>query len=330
VAAEHRFVTTNGIRMHIAEQGDGPLVLLLHGFPESWYSWRHQFQPLVEAGFRVVAPDQRGYGRTDSPAAIDQFSIMHLVGDVVGLIAALEESSAIVVGHDWGAPVAWATALLRPDLVRGVAGLSVPPGGPLVPVRGERTPPISAFRERFGDSFYMVQFQQPGVAEGLLGGDPRASFRGMLGSASADAGREEPSLDDGHRPASSSLPEWLTEDDIDVFVSEYSERGFAGGLNWYRNIDRNWELLAPWTGALITPPSLLMIGDRDVTRGFLPIPDSLKALRELAPAARDLITVESCGHWTQQERPGVVSDALVEFATSLGVTAGGRVPPGGA
>jgi pimeloyl-ACP methyl ester carboxylesterase len=242
---------------------------------------------------------------------------MHLVGDVVGLIAALEEENAIVVGHDWGAPVAWATALMRPDLVRGVACLSVPPGGPLVPVHGEATPPISAFREKFGDAFYMVQFQEPGVAERQLGTDLHATFLGILAGAAAGSSRQAPRLDDEQRPAPSSLPEWLTEADIEVFVNEYSERGFAGGLNWYRNIDRNWELLAPWAGAVITPPSLLMIGDRDITRGFLPIPDSLEALRKLAPGARALMTLEDCGHWTQQERPDTVSDALVEFARSV-------------
>jgi len=320
VAVELRYVSVNGIRVRIAEQGEGPLILLLHGFPESWYSWRHQFQPLVDAGFRVVAPDQRGYGGTDSPAAIDQFTIMHLVGDVVGLIAALGEQDAIVVGHDWGAPVAWATAALRPDLVRGVAGLSVPPNGPLLPLRDEPGPPLAALRERLGDGFYMAQFQQTGVVEPFFEADLPATFRGVLSGADVKPEGNARGLGEDRGPGgtSSALPQWVSEDDIAVFADEYAARGFTGPLNWYRNIDRNWELLAPWYGATISPPALYMVGDRDTVLGFLPVPDSLAALREFAPRARDLIRVKDCGHWTQQEQPAVVSSALVDFAKSLG------------
>jgi len=319
VAVEFRYMSVNGIRIRIAEQGKGPLILLLHGFPESWYSWRHQFQPLVDAGFRVVAPDQRGYGGTDSPAAVDQFTIMHLVGDVVGLIAALGEENAIVVGHDWGAPVAWATAVFRPDLVRGVVGLSVPPNGPLLPLWDEPGPPIAALRERLGDGFYMVQFQQTGLVESFFEADLRATFRGVLGGADVDAGGSAPSVGADRRPDTtpSTLPKWYSGNDIDMLAGEYAARGFAGPLNWYRNIDRNWELLAPWHGARITPPALYLVGDRDTVHGFLPVPGSLKALREFAPQARDLVQVRDCGHWTQQEQPTVVSDALVDFAKSL-------------
>src|SRR6185503_11041750 len=144
----HRFVETNGIRMHIAEQGSGPLVVLLHGFPELWYSWRHQLGPLAEAGFHAVAPDLRGYGRTDRPSEVEQYTQLHLVGDVIGLLDALGEQQAVVVGHDWGATLAWNTALLRPDRVRGVVGLSVPfrPRG--------RSSPLSVMRDRFGERFY--------------------------------------------------------------------------------------------------------------------------------------------------------------------------------
>jgi pimeloyl-ACP methyl ester carboxylesterase len=319
VTVEHRFVPVNGIRMHVAERGDGPLVLLLHGFPESWYSWRHQIEPLAAAGFRVVVPDQRGYGRTDCPEPVDQFSIMHLVGDVTALIGALGEKRAIVIGHDWGAPVAWATALMRPDLVAGVAGLSVPPSSPLLPLRRPATSPISAYRERFGDDFYMVVFQEPGVGEAFLGGDLNASFRGIMAAADANAEGRPASLDGENRTGNQAppLPRWLSEDDLEVFVAEYAERGFAGGLNWYRNIDRNWELLAPWDGAVITPPSLYIIGDRDNVRGFIPVPESLGALREHLPQARALVTVPDCGHWTQQEQPAAVNEALVEFARSI-------------
>src|SRR5438105_7751055 len=158
----HRTIETNGIRMHIAEQGEGPLVVLCHGFPESWYSWRHQLSALAAAGFHAVAPDMRGYGQTDRPEAIDQYTLFHLVGDIVGLLDALGERQAVIAGHDWGAPVAWGTALFRPDRIRGVVGLSVPytPRGPVAITQ--------AMRNAGANNFYMLYFQKPGVAEAEL------------------------------------------------------------------------------------------------------------------------------------------------------------------
>lgn len=236
-----RIVDVNWVRLHIAEQGDGPLVVLLHGFPESWHSWRHQFGPLADAGFRVVAPDQRGYGRSDRPETVDAYTILHLVGDVVGLIQALGEEKAHVVGHDWGAPVAWHTALLRPDLVRGVAGLSVPP-----PFRGPH-PPLASMRERFDGRFYRNHLARPGVADAEFAKDTRTALRKFFYSASGDAPRA-----DGDR-----LP-----------LTESFSQGITGALNWYRNMDRNWELTAPWHGAVVTTPSLYMYGDRDLVPAF--------------------------------------------------------------
>jgi len=175
---EHRFVETNGIRMHIAEAGSGPLVVLLHGFPESWYSWRHQLTALSEAGFHVVAPDQRGYGQTDRPEAIEAYTMLHLVGDVIGLLDVLGEPQATLIGHDWGAPVAWHTALFRPDRVRAVGGLSVP-----FRPRGGR-PPLTMLRELRGENFYQIYFQQPGLAEADLERDIRTTMRTTLYGAS--------------------------------------------------------------------------------------------------------------------------------------------------
>src|SRR5438552_15290427 len=182
----HRTVESNGIRMHIAEQGEGPLVVLCHGFPESWHSWRHQLPALAAAGFHAVAPDMRGYGRTDRPEAIEQYTLLHLVGDIVGLLDALGEEQAVVVGHDWGAPVAWIAAMLRPDKVRAVAGLSVPP---ILP--GGMVPP-SITRTQYGEGFYQIYFQQPGVADAEFAKDIPDSFRRILVGASGDnpLGRE--------------------------------------------------------------------------------------------------------------------------------------------
>jgi pimeloyl-ACP methyl ester carboxylesterase len=163
----HRFIETNGIRMHIAEAGQGPLVLLLHGFPESWYSWRHQLMALAQAGYHAVAPDQRGYGQTERPDQIEQYTQLHLAGDLVGLLDALGEQQTVVVGHDWGAIIAWDLALLRPDRVRGVVALSVPyaPRGPMSI--------LTAMRSMLGEEFYMAYFQQPGKAEAELERDVR-------------------------------------------------------------------------------------------------------------------------------------------------------------
>ncbi|MFJ6130377.1 alpha/beta fold hydrolase [Streptomyces griseoviridis] len=316
----HRMIDVNGIRLHIAEEGEGPLVVLLHGFPESWHSWHRQFGPLVAAGFRVVAPDQRGYGSSDHPEDVDAYSILHLVGDVVGLIGALGEEKAYVVGHDWGAPVAWHTALFRPDLVLGVAGLSVPP-----PFRGSR-PPLAAMEERFGGRFYWNHFAKPGVADAEFGRDPRTALRKFFYAASGDA----PGAGSGRQPLVEPgrgwldamrdpevLPSWFTEDDLDALTESFSG-GFTGALNWYRNLDRNWELTAPWHGAVVSRPALYVYGDRDIVPAFPGTPELIARLPELMPdLRRPPLKLAGCGHWTQQERPDEVNAALVDFLKEL-------------
>ncbi|EPD66663.1 MULTISPECIES: alpha/beta fold hydrolase [Streptomyces] len=316
----HRMIDVNGIRLHIAEHGEGPLVVLLHGFPESWHSWRHQFGPLADAGFRVVAPDQRGYGRSDRPADVSAYSILHLVGDVVGLIHALGEEQAYVVGHDWGAPVAWHSALLRPDVVLGVAGLSVPP-----PFRGAQ-PPLAVMDRRFDGRFYWNYFNRPGVADAEFARDTRTTLRKFFFMASGDApgavGVERMLVEDGRGwlesvPDPEILPPWCTEDDLDALTESFS-RGFTGALNWYRNLDRNWELTAPWHGAVVTRPALYVYGDRDPVPAFPGTPDLIAALPRLMPSLRRKpIELAGCGHWTQQERPDEVNTALLDFLTEL-------------
>ncbi|MFI6407605.1 alpha/beta fold hydrolase [Streptomyces sp. NPDC050548] len=315
----HRMVDVNGIRLHIAEQGEGPLVVLLHGFPESWHSWHRQFGPLVDAGFRVVAPDQRGYGSSDHPDDVDAYTILHLVGDVVGLIKELGEEKAYVVGHDWGAPVAWHTALLRPDMVLGVAGLSVPP-----PFRGPHRP-LAMMRELFGGRFYWNYFERPGVADAEFDRDTRATLRKFFYYASASASPSgeiaQPMVDpergwlaDMKDPE--VLPEWLTEDDLDALAESFSG-GFTGALNWYRNLDRNWELTAPWDNAVVTRPSLYIYGDRDLVPAFPGARDLIEQLPAFMPNLhRKPVELADCGHWTQQERPDEVNAALIDFLTA--------------
>ncbi|MFD0903680.1 alpha/beta fold hydrolase [Actinomadura sediminis] len=309
----HRFVEGNGgPRMHVAEAGEGPLVLLLHGFPECWYSWRHQLTALAAAGFHAVAPDQRGYARTGGPADPAQYTIMHLAGDAVGLIDALGADRAVVVGHDWGAPVAWAVAQMRPDKVRGVVGMSVPHRP-----RSSR-PPVAALRRHFGDGFYMVRFQEPDAPEAELDRDRASTFRRMLYAISGDGPGSALVAPDGGGvldalPEPDELPAWLTADDIAAYVAEYADSGFTGPVNWYRNLDRNWDLTAAWHRAPVLPPALFVAGDRDPVAD----PGAVARLRDCVPNLRGTVSLPGCGHWTQQERPGEVNEALLAFLRDL-------------
>lgn len=307
-----RVIAANGIEMFLLEQGAGPLVLLCHGWPELSYSWRHQIPALASAGYRVVAPDMRGFGRTTAPADIDAYSIFDMTGDMVALVTALGERQAVIVGHDWGAPVAWHAAMFRPDIFRAVVGLSVPP-----PLRG-RARPLDSLRESGITNFYWQYFQTPGVAErefeqdvaltmrALLGGrgfsDPAASLfvregKGFLGDV------------DPERP----LPDWMTEAELAHFTAAYRQSGFRGGLNWYRNIDRNWELTAPWHGAQIHQPSMFIAGSNDSVITGLIGAKRVQELERVLPKLQRKLIIDGAGHWVQQERAGEVNAALIAF-----------------
>jgi pimeloyl-ACP methyl ester carboxylesterase len=310
----HRSLEANGIRMHIAEQGTGPLVLLCHGFPETWYSWRRQLPALAAAGYRAVAPDMRGYGQTDRPESVEQYTLLHMAGDMVGLLDELGVEQAVIVGHDWGAPVAWTSALLRPDRFKAVAALSVP----YLPRGGVR--PTEALRFLAGDTFmYIFYFQTPGVAEAELEQDVRSTIRRVLYWASGDApGRPtKPKtakfLDLMDNPQ--TLPPWLSEADVDVYAREFARTGFTGGLNWYRNLDRNWELMGAHAKAKITQPALFIGGDRDLV--VVSRKAAVDHLSQSVPNLRKLVILPGCGHWTQQERPEAVNTELISFLQSL-------------
>ena len=282
----HRFVATNGIRMHLAEQGKGPLVLLCHGWPESWYSWRHQMAALADAGYRAVAMDQRGYGQTDAPEAIKSYHMLYLTADIVGLVHALGEERAVIAGHDWGSPVAWYCALLRPDMFRRLILLSVP-----YLQRNWDDPRPTEWMQHFGDSeheFYQSYFQKPGRAEVALEADVRRSITGLLngGFGSPRPGppviRKGGPLIEGVGGRPQAIPDWLTEADIDFYVREFSRTGFRGGLNWYRNMDRLWETNAVLSGAPIRQPSLFIAGENDtVVRDMCT--DAFKVLETTMP-----------------------------------------------
>jgi pimeloyl-ACP methyl ester carboxylesterase len=321
----HRQLQVGELSMHVAEAGEGPLVLLCHGFPECWYSWRHQLPALAEAGYRVVAPDMRGYGRTGAPEPIEAYSILHLVGDMTGLLGALGERQAVIVGHDWGALVAWSAALLRPDRFRAVVGMSVP-FLPRLPVR-----PTAMMKAMAGDRFlYVLYFQEPGRAEAEL--DPRAHemMRGILFTVSGSADpahlrkmMELPKsarfLDGMAQPE--TLPDWLSEEDLAVYVDEFERTGFRGGLNWYRNFDRNWELLAPFADLRITVPALFVGGLRDAVVSGPELAGESPGVKMLPSFCDDLrgkVLIEGAGHWNQQEAPAETNAALLEFLAGLG------------
>jgi len=315
---ELRFVQANGIKIRIAERGTGPLVLLLHGWPESWYSWRYQLPALAKAGYRVVAPDMRGFGGTDAPPAIEDYTIQKLCADVVGLIDALGEKQAVVIGHDWGSGVAWASVLHYPERFRAIVAMSVP--------LRTRTPepPMVIARRNFGDKFfYQLYFQQPGVAEREFEGNTREFLSRIYASPSTP--REPPQVTDLSASAGgltvrlgkpkSPVP-WMSEADLDYYVAEFQRAGFRGGLNYYRNIDRNWETTAHLANAKIAVPALFLAGEKDLVIAGA-TRDQLIAM--MSGRVKDL-TVElypNTGHWVQQERAEEVNKAIATFLASL-------------
>lgn len=309
-----RFIETNSIRMHCAEAGEGPLVVLLHGFPESWYSWRHQLSALAEAGFHVVAPDLRGYGQTDRPEALEAYDIFQLTGDVVGLVRALGEQSAVIVGHDWGALITAYVALFRPDVFRAVALLSVPysPRGKVKPTEWEQ-------HKYPGKVFYQAALRAPG-ADAFLISDVRMSLLKGLYSLSGEAegaDRWSPVRDPAVHgvPLAPKMPSWLSEEDLDFLEAEYKRAGFTGGLNYYRNMDRNWTLTPFLDGAKILQPTLFIAGDRDPVIEFThPACDRLATN---IPHLKNKVLLPGVGHWTQQERPDEVNRLLIDFLQAL-------------
>jgi pimeloyl-ACP methyl ester carboxylesterase len=313
-------IETNGIRLRVAERGSGPLVILCHGFPECWYSWRHQLGALAKAGFRAVAPDLRGYGRSDRPEEVEKYTLLHYIGDIVGLVDALGTQQAMIAGHDIGATIAWQAALLRPDRFGGVIALS-PPFRPRA--FGGSVPPTTLMPRNENAVFYQLFLQTP-EAEAALGRDLRRTFRSQFYSLSGD---RPPSAGGGGFPAGmvprkgglltdpASLPAWVTEADIDVYVAEFTRSGFRGPLAWWRNIDRGWELLAPFARAQVAIPALYVIGERDFVAAAFS--SDIAKQSTLVPKLRPAIMLAGCGHWTEQERAPEVSAAMIEFLRSL-------------
>ncbi|WP_415949246.1 alpha/beta fold hydrolase [Streptomyces sp. KLOTTS4A1] len=312
----HRVVEGPAGRLHLAEQGCGPLVLLVHGFPESWYSWRRQLPALAAAGYRAVAIDVRGYGRSSKPAASDAYRMLDLVEDNVAVVRALGEESAVIVGHDWGSNIASASALLHPGVFSAVGLLSVPyapPGGPR---------PTDVFGRIGGpdQEFYVSYFQEPGRAEAEIEPDVRGWLAGFYAALSADTmpGESEP---DPHfvahggrlrdRFPTGPLPAWLSEEDLDVYAGEFERTGLTGALNRYRSMDRDWEDLAPYRGSPIRQPALFVGGTLDASTTWMA--DAIDAYPATLPALSASHLLGGCGHWVQQERPDEVNSLLINW-----------------
>jgi len=312
-------IQANGITLRYAEAGSGPLVLFCHGWPESWYSWRHLLKAVSAAGFRAVAPDMRGFGGSDAPQEIERYTQFHAIGDMVELVKQLGETNAVIVGHDWGAPVAWGSAMLRPDVFRAVVGMSVP-----------WTPPgyvdILTALEKLGiTTFYMQYFQKPGVAEAEFEKDVRDTLRRIYFTGSGDARKDDKGfstlqpgggfLDNTSSP--DVLPAWIGERDLDYYVAQFERTGFRGGLNWYRNLRRSWELYGPWRGQIIRQPSLFIAGSRDGVLKFPASKAQIEAFPKTLPGLRGSHILDGAGHWIQQERGPEVCRLVVDFVRSL-------------
>jgi pimeloyl-ACP methyl ester carboxylesterase len=317
LTSTERLVETNGITLRVLEAGDrgAPLVVLTHGFPELAYSWRHQIPVLAEAGFHVLAPDQRGYGGSAKPAAIEAYDIAELSADIVGLLDDAGAERAVLIGHDFGGVVAWTAPLLHTDRFAGVAGLSVPP------VPRSRVATTQAFRRVFGDNFfYILYFQEPGPADAELDRDPATTMRRLLGSLTAteqDAAMRltEPGASGflDRLPEPGGLPDWISQTEFDVYVREFSRNGFTAPLNWYRCFDRNWELTATTAAETIAVPSLFIGGTADPTLAYTP----RHRVREVVSGDYREVMIDGAGHWIQQERAAEVNAELLGFLSRL-------------
>jgi len=315
-------IPTNGIKLRAVVEGTGPLVVLVHGFPESWYSWRHQIAPIAAAGFRVCAIDVRGYGGSDKPGEVADYSLQQITTDVAGVIEHLSpDEKAVVIGHDWGAPIVWNTALTRPDRVRAVAGLSVPYTG--VPAVQFMDVIKAAFTDK-GRFFYQVYFQDVGPAEAELGADPRAAIRKFYYAISGDApdGTWPADKPHGERlldrlPDPDPFPAWLTKEDEDYFTAEFHRSGFFGPLSRYRNHQRDFDWLQGFKDRRIDQPSFFIGGERDLVLKMIPGVNPLDYMTPHLPGLQGAHVLPGVGHWTQQEAPEEVTRLLVGWLKGL-------------
>jgi pimeloyl-ACP methyl ester carboxylesterase len=315
---DYHDTVVNGVTLRYVDRGEGPLVLLLHGFPESAYAWRHQIAPLAESGYRVVAPDLRGYGGSSVPSDASAYTYFHIIGDLVALMDRLGYAKATVVGHDMGSYVAWHMALVLPARVQAVAGLSV-----ALPRRPPE-PPLSLLERTLGPDFYQLRFQVPLEPEEDMEGDIPGFLRAIFVGLSADTEQPVRSLmvPPGRGfsdlfPAPSELPPWLTEEDVQRYAAMFASTGFTGAVNWYRNIDRNWELMAPWDSARVTAPAIYVAGELDIAYEIARSSGALASMSEVVADLRDTVVIPACGHWLGEEQPSRLNEVLLNFLRDI-------------
>lgn len=308
---EHRTVSVNGINLHIAEKGQGPVVLFIHGFPELWYSWRHQILALASLGYRAVAPDLRGYGDSDAPPSSSSYTTLHIVGDLVALLELLGAQQVFVVGHDWGAIIGWALCLYRPDLVKAYVALSI--------VFNPRTArrPIDSLRAIYGDDYYMCRFQEPGDIEDEFAkiGTERV-MRELLTYRNPGPLYLPKGKGFGHSTDTPiTLPSWLSEEDIRYYTSKFEKTGFSGGLNYYRALNLNWELMAPWIGVQIKVPVKFVTGDLDLAYNMVGVKDYVEkgGFKKDVPFLQEVVVMKGVGHFINEERADEISKHVYDF-----------------
>lgn len=316
-----RTIENNGISMRIAEAGtSGPLLLFVHGWPESWYSWRHQLSYFANSGYRVVAPDMRGYGKTDAPDDVADYDIVTLAADIVGILDVLGEEKAVLVGHDWGAIVAWSTVLQHPNRFSALIAMSVPYGG--------RPPesPMVGWRETFGDDFYYILYHNEpgGVAEAEYDANPMGLLSRLY--LSPDSPRHPPLITERARSAGGwierlgaplELPSWLRQEDLDYVVGQFKEAGFRGGINYYRNFHRNWEITEHLQDTTIKIPTLFIAGSDDMVIAHTNEAQLNGAMSRIAEDFRGVVLLPGIGHWLQQEAPDQTNQAMQSFLNEL-------------
>ncbi|KAL2458319.1 alpha/beta-hydrolase superfamily protein [Forsythia ovata] len=308
----HRNFAVNGINMHVAEIGEGPAVLFLHGFPELWYSWRHQMLYLSSRGYRAIAPDLRGYGDTDVPSSVTDYTIHHIVGDLVALLDAQSLEKVFLVGHDWGAIIAWSFCLFRPDRIKALVNTSV-----AFQPRNPSIPPIQLFKAVLGDGFYMCRFQEPGGAEAAFATTETAK---VISTFLSTRSTTSPSIPKGIEigamfKAPLTLPSWLTEEDVNYYASKFDKTGFTGGLNYYRAMDLSWELSAPWTGSQVKVPVKFVVGDMDLAYHFPGVKEYIDngGFKKDVPYLQEVIVMEGVAHFLNQEKPEELSCHIYDF-----------------
>ncbi|MEY2470611.1 MAG: hypothetical protein QOF21_3309 [Actinomycetota bacterium] len=319
VPVTEHMIDTNGVTLRVLDAGEGPAVLLAHGFPELGYSWRHQIQPLAAAGYRVIVPDQRGYGGSSRPETITDYDITHLTDDLAGVLDALGEKNAVIVGHDWGSFVASHFAQLKPAYTQALVNMSVPhlPRGAVSVTEG--------LKAVFGEDtfFYILYFQEVGPADEELARDPRRTMTRLLCGTSVSDGaslfdpedmkKDDRGFVDRLPPEPKELPAWITEAEVDHYVDEFTRTGFTGGINWYRNFHRNWELTPQLDGMKIDVPSLFIGGKNDPVVVMSPPSAGHHVLSD----HRGDVLVDDAGHWVQQEKPAEVNAALIKFVNEV-------------